>query len=212
MPSAYSDHVFINCPFDEKFLDIFRAYCFTILDSGFVPRCSLEIDDASQFRLEAIVNMIDDCRYGIHDLSRVELDKASRLPRFNMPFELGIFYSAKRFGNGRHKRKQCIVMERERFRYQKFISDISGIDVKPHKNSVKKATFELRNWLLTSSQRRTIPPPEEIYTRYAKFRRDFQKVCKQRGINDKKMPFIELLQNMTDWLKLNQSLRKALFP
>jgi hypothetical protein len=33
--------------------------------------------------------MIAECDFSIHDISRVELDDHSRLPRFNMPLELG---------------------------------------------------------------------------------------------------------------------------
>lgn len=207
----YNDQVFINCPFDAAFLKIFQAFCFTILDCGFVPRCSQEIDDASQFRLQAIHGLIKNCKYGIHDLSRVELDKKSKLPRFNMPFELGIFYSSKFFGQGNQKHKQCIILEKQQYRYQKFISDISGIDVTPHYHSVKKAIFAIRNWLVTASRRTSIPPAEQIYSRYLKFQRDINRICRERGIDHKTMPFVEMIRNMSDWLKLNQVLNQPLF-
>jgi len=41
------------------------------------------------------VEIIRDSQFGIHDVSRVELDDANRLPRFNMPLELGLFLRAK---------------------------------------------------------------------------------------------------------------------
>ncbi len=50
----YDDQVFINCPFDEGYKSLFDAAIFVVLDSGFVPRCSKETNDASQFRLEKI--------------------------------------------------------------------------------------------------------------------------------------------------------------
>lgn len=208
---GYNDQVFINSPFDDRFRKRSWAFCFTVLDCGFVPRCSLEIDDATQFRLRGILDLIERCRYGIHDLSRVELDERSGLPRFNMPFELGVFYSAKIFGKGKHKNKQCIVFEKQRYRYQKFISDISGIDIKPHEESVKKAIFAVRNWLVTVSRRRTIPPAENIWSRYLKFQRDMNRICRNRGIDRGQMPFVEIITNMTDWLKLNQTIPQPLF-
>ena len=128
-----------------------------------------------------------------------------------MPFEFGIFYSAKWFGKGKHKNKQCIVMEKGKHRYQKFISDISGIDVTPHGNSVKSAISALRNWLVTASRRTSLPPAEQIYPRYLKFKRVLEKVCKERGIDHRTMPFVEMVQNMTDWLKVNQALKQPLF-
>jgi len=55
--------------------------------------------DSSEFRLDKIYSMIGDSNYGIHDISRVELGLESKLPRFNMPLELGIFLGAKKYGN-----------------------------------------------------------------------------------------------------------------
>jgi len=211
MKSSTSDHVFINCPFDKTYANMFRACVFTVLDAGFIPRCALEIDDATQFRLGTILSLIGSCRYGVHDLSRVQLDSTSRLPRFNMPFELGLFYSAKHFGSLNHKRKQCLVLETEQYRYQKFISDIAGVDITPHDNSPEKLILALRNWLVTVSRRTTIPPGEKIKTRFHAFQSSINKACRTRGIDYNAMPFIELVQNMTDWLEINQITHARLF-
>jgi len=207
----YTGQVFINCPFDDKYIKLFRALVFTILDCGFVPRCSLEIDDATVFRLHGIVKLIEQCKYGIHDLSRVQLHSKSKLPRFNMPFELGIFYGAKTFGKRNQSKKTCIVLEKERYRYQKFISDLSGIDIAPHNNSIKKIIIAVRNWLVTSSRRTTIPDSNSIYSRYQKFQRAFKTACTYNGIDINAVPFVELAKNMTDWLKINQEVHIPLF-
>ena len=190
---------------------MFRACVFTVLDAGFIPRCSLEVDDATQFRLSAILSLIDGCRYGVHDLSRVQLDYTSRLPRFNMPFELGLFYSAKHFGSSNQKRKQCLVLESEKYRYQKFLSDIAGVDITPHDNSPEKLILALRNWLVTASRRTTIPPGEKIKIRFNAFQLSIRKGCRRNGIDYNAMPFIELVQNMTDWLNINQITHARLF-
>jgi hypothetical protein len=94
--TPYRDSVFINCPFDEEYLPIFRAIVFSVAASGLVPRSSLEHDDASQVRIEKIYRLIGSSAWGIHDVSRTELDAENRLPRFNMPLELGVFLGAKR--------------------------------------------------------------------------------------------------------------------
>jgi hypothetical protein len=78
---------------------------FTVHECGFLSRCALEKDDGSQVRLEKLYEIIGDCALGIHDLSRTSLDRVNRLPRFNMPLELGIFLGAKRYGGVRQKRK-----------------------------------------------------------------------------------------------------------
>lgn len=212
MPSNnYNDQVFINCPFDGDYLKMFRACTFVILDAGFIPRCSLEVENGTQFRLEAILNLVNECRYGVHDLSRVELDQSSKLPRFNMPFELGIFYSAKHFGNSKQKQKHCLVLEKEKYRYQKFLSDIAGIDVTPHKYVMKTLILETRNWLVTASRRKTIPAGEEINERFTQFNSSMQSLCRKKTIDYDSMPFVELVDNMSDWLRINQSSYAPLF-
>lgn len=207
----YSNQVFINCPFDKRYINLFYATIFTILDCGFVPRCSLEIADATEFRLRAITALIKECKYGIHDLSRVTPDRQSNLPRFNMPFELGVYYGAKTFGQGAQQRKSCIILEKEPYRYQKFISDISGIDITAHNNSAECLITAIRNWLTTSSKRSTIPAAERICFRYKGFIKDFRKVCKKREIDYGKMPFVELTRNMSDWLQINEEACLPLF-
>jgi hypothetical protein len=86
-----ADDVFINCPFDLDYAATFQALIFTIYACGFRPRSARELDDAGQTRIEKLFNLIHECRYGIHDLSRTDLDATFGLPRFNMPLELGIF-------------------------------------------------------------------------------------------------------------------------
>ena len=93
-----ANHVFINCPFDSRYKPIFNAIVFSVYDLGFVARCSLEEDDAADFRLAKIERMIEQCRFGINDISAVALDDATKLPRFNMPLELGLFLGCRRFG------------------------------------------------------------------------------------------------------------------
>ena len=206
----FSEQVFINCPFDGSYTKIFHAIIFTILDCGFVPRCSLEVSDATEFRLRAIINLIEQCRYGIHDLSRVELDKNIKLPRFNMPFEAGIFYGAKFFGKTAQRTKNCVILERRKFRYQKFISDLSGIDINDHSYNITKVVRVVRNWFATSSNRR-IPEWRNILSRYKRFHDSFRNVCKKNHIGINSMPFVDLTRNMTDWLKINQLVHRPLF-
>ena len=62
-----------------------------------VARCALEGDDGSVVRLDKIFAIMAECRFGIHDLSRTTLDSANRLPRFNMPLELGVFLGGQAF-------------------------------------------------------------------------------------------------------------------
>jgi hypothetical protein len=126
------DGVFINCPFDAAYRRMFEALVFTVKACGFQPRSAREADEGGQPRIEKIIEIIRQAPYGVHDLSRTQLDKGSRLPRFNMPFKLGLFLGASRYGDVTQCSKKCLIFDVTPFRYQKFISDIAGQAVHAH--------------------------------------------------------------------------------
>ncbi len=110
--------------------------------------------------------MIPACQFGIHDLSRVELTTANSLPRFNMPFELGLDIAARAFGAGAMKRKQFLILDAVPYRYQQFISDISGQDIRCHNGSPDRAIDLVRNWLRSAS-RKPVHGPVAITRQFA---------------------------------------------
>jgi hypothetical protein len=199
-PQDYNQSVFINCPFDEKYKSLFRAIIFAVYDSGFVARCALEEDDGSQVRVQKIYDMISRCRLGIHDLSRVQIDRASRLPRFNMPLELGAFLGAKYFGVDEQKNKACLILDSMEFRYQKFISDIAGQDIRAHGNDIGRAIGIVRNWLRTYS-RTSIPSGSVILSRYARFRKKLPAMCGDLNLNTTELIYNDFVLLVTEWLR-----------
>jgi hypothetical protein len=155
----YHLSVFINCPFDAAYIKLFRSIIFAVIHCGFRARCAQEIDDGGQVRIEKIIKIVEACRYGIHDLSRTELDSRSRLPRFNMPLELGLFLGAKQFGASRQRKKTCLILDKHPYRYQKFMSDIAGQDIRAHQKTERLAIGLTRDWLSTSSGRAILGVP-----------------------------------------------------
>ena len=196
----YGNNVFINCPFDEHYKPLFNAIIFTIHDCGFIPRSTLEEEDSSEYQISKIYKIVLDCKYGIHDISRTELSKGNKLPRFNMPLELGIFLAAKRFGEGKQKKKKCLILDKEPHRYQKFISDIAGQDIKDHGNDVKEVIKRVRNWLRNSSSRVTIPGPVAIWTRYQTFLEELPELCKEARWDMDELIFIDYSLLIEEWL------------
>jgi len=197
----YDRSVFINCPFDSRYRPFFDCIVFTVLHCGFRPRCALEIDDASQVRIDKIFSIIGECRFGIHDLSRTELDRSSKLPRFNMPLELGIFLGAKWYGRGRQARKICLVLDREPYRYQKFISDIAGQDIQAHGLDQAKATTVTRDWLRAGAKR-SMPGGREIHRQYRRFERRLPELCRRMKLALSEMTFNDATNIAAEWLKI----------
>jgi hypothetical protein len=196
----YATDVFINCPFDVEYKPIFEAIVFAVLAGGFRPRCALEIDDASEVRIEKIFKIIGECKYGVHDISRTEVTAASGLPRFNMPLELGMFLAAKRFGMGRQRQKICLILDSAPHRYQQFISDIAGQDIQVHNSSTKEAIAVVRNWLRTSSPSRMLPGGMEIFGRFQLFEQELPALCSELRLERDELTFVDSAEIIYDWL------------
>jgi len=203
--SRYNENVFVNCPFDPEYQRLFEALVFAVLDCGFVPRCALEIDDASQVRIEKIMDIIAECRLGIHDISRTELDGTPALPRFNMPLELGIFLGAKRYGAPNQQKKLCLVLDRESFRYQRFCSDIAGQDVRSHAGTPGEIIKVIRDWLRNASRKSGIilPSGSRMVQRFEHFQRELPLVCDALGLDRNDLIFNDYSTVSSEWLKLN---------
>jgi hypothetical protein len=196
-----SSDVFINCPFDPGYRPIFDAIIFSVSDLGFTARSSLEEDDAGESRLSKIERMVEECRFGIHDLSAVSLDVATGLPRFNMPLELGLFLGCKRFGAPRQSKKRTLILDRDQYRYRAFISDISGQDIRAHGGEPEEAIREVRNWLRVASNRTRLPGGAEVIHHYHKFRRDLPGLCTVLALEPDRLTYIDLSSLIYDWLE-----------
>jgi hypothetical protein len=194
-------NVFINCPFDDAYRPIFRALVFAIYACGFRPRCALELDDGSETRIDKLYRIIEECRFGIHDISRTELDAHNQLPRFNMPLELGVFLGAKRFGDADQRRKRCLVFDRERYRFQMFISDIAGMDVTVHECEPRIAVERTRDWLVSGSRRRGIPAPAGLLRSYDAFTADLAGISEAAGLDPERLTFPDFASLVVAWVR-----------
>jgi hypothetical protein len=190
-PAGYDLSIFINCPFDTEYKPIFDAIVFAVMECGFIPRCALEAVDAGQVRIEKICQIIASCGFGIHDISRTELDSVNRLPRFNMPLELGLFLGCQRFGERHHKNKSCLILDREQYRYQKFISDIAGQGIAAHASEPANVIKKVRNWL--APHKTPLPGGAAIVRRYLAFQKALPKVCQQLDLQPDELEFNDLV-------------------
>jgi len=146
LPNEFEDCVFINCPFDDEYLPMLRVLIFAVIQCGFKPRIATERADSGEVRIKKISSIIGESKYSIHDISRIEPLQTNALPRFNMPFELGIDIGCRDHGSEHLAEKRCLILEKERFRYQKVISDIAGNDIKSHNNDPIELVKAIRSW------------------------------------------------------------------
>jgi hypothetical protein len=200
----YRRCVFVNCPFSPDYQPIFRAILFAVYACEFRPRSAWEISDSSQNRLAKIAAIIRESKFGIHDISMMELDAKTRLPRFNMAFELGLFLAAKSFGTRQQTRKVALILDKEGYRYRDALSDISGQDIAPHGGDTEKAIHEVRNWLDTSRTHKTsLPGGAYITKRYEAFSRDLPSASEKQKLDAANLTYADLCRAMESWLKDN---------
>lgn len=200
---AVTDHkynlsVFVNCPIDRRYGPLLKAATFAIFDCGYIARSALEITNTGVVRISKIKRIISECRFGLHDLSRTSLNKAG-LPRFNMPLELGLFLGASEFGDRRQRTKICLVLDRDRFRYQKFISDIAGQDIAAHQNDQERVVAVVRDWL-NSSQKKVVPGPAHIWNRFQTFQKGLPRYCRDQHLKPSELTFSDYATFVSEWI------------
>jgi hypothetical protein len=178
---------------------MFEALIFAVRALGFRPRAAREIDDGADVRIDKIMKIIGECRYGIHDLSRTEVDPNTELPRFNMPLELGIYLGGRRFGDEEQKKKSTLILDVELFRYRNFISDLAGMDIHAHAGDPIQAVREARDWLATASRRR-LSSANVVASEYERFIADLPEIAAIDGFEVDAIPYIDFEWIVTAWL------------
>lgn len=192
--------VFINVPFDPEYEPMMRAIVFAVYDCGFVARSAAEI--IGHTRLRKICDLIGQSQLGIADLSRVGLygTGKNKLPRFNMPFELGIFLGISRLGSDHHLEKSCLILEEKPYRYQICLSDIAGLDISVHKNDPRKVITIVRDWLEQYTDA-SIPGGDKIWSDYQKFSAKLPDLCIKLGFPLNNLIYRNYVELVSAWLK-----------
>ena len=198
----FTKNVFINCPFDSDYIPLLRPLLFTILYLGYYPRISLERSDSGEARFNKICKLIEDSRISIHDISRICSTEVNEFYRLNMPFELGVDIGCRLFKGGKHNHKKCLILEKERYRFQKAISDLSGHDIKNHNDEPTEIVRQIRNWFIENEN---IPAdsPTKIWTTFNEFTADFYIQRELEGFKDEDlnlMPIPEYIKFIKKWL------------
>ena len=199
LPRA-KESLFLNIPYDSSFTNLYLAYIAGVSSFGLMPRATLEIPGGER-RLDRILALIRSCAYSLHDLSRVELDRRPpTTPRFNMPFELGLFLGARKFGGRAQSRKKTLILDRDRFRYQAFISDIAGQDVHAYDGEFPQLIEETATWLRDEARAPHVPGGRAIAVEYARFRAALPAVAATKRLEPDELTFKDLTAISVEWI------------
>ena len=198
----FEKNVFVNCPFDEKYLPLLRPLLFTVIYLGLRPRIALEAMDSGELRLNKIVDLIRESKFSIHDLSRSEAAAAGELYRLNMPFELGIDFGCRLFGKPRQREKRTLVLEAKPHRYKASISDLAGADIECHDDEPYKVIGVVRNWLKNVCLDRAAGPAliSSAFTDFMAQNFDALTLLGFSAEDIEALPVAELIERMMDWV------------
>lgn len=176
---------------------------FTLVYAGLFPRLASEKSDSLEQRIEKILRLIKECKYSIHDLSRLKSEKAREFARLNMPFELGIEYGCRRIAKNHLRTKRSLIFEKKRYDIQKALSDLNGVDVKCHNNIPAQTVRALQHWLIETVGLNDINSPSVIWREFNEFDDDFDERRKMQGYSKsdlKLMPVQQYIRFITQWV------------
>lgn len=203
---AFDRSVFINCPFDPDFAPILQAVAFCVAELGFYPRLAPESADNATSRLDRIVKLIKTSKYAIHDLSRSKATAPGEYYRMNMPFELGIDHGCRKFGAKKLRSKSILILERERYDYQKALSDIAGWDIHTHGGDYIEAVRHVSTWLKRQAGAKGVGATR-IISQYYTFQAWYWKREQESGASEddiKAYPTIRVVDAMQEWVNLGR--------
>jgi hypothetical protein len=196
----YDYNVFINCPFDDKYKPLLQAMVFAIHHANFIARCAQEAS-AQNYRFPRIIEIIGECRYGIHDVSR---SVTGRKPRNNMPLELGVFIGCQHFGKFDFE-KEYLVLDTKAHEYKKYLTDLGGEDPSAHGDTPEGIIQCVRDWL---SDRipvgETLPGADHVYELYEIFLGRKAEFCERYKYKFEKLKFAEYVRIVVDFLEEGQ--------
>jgi hypothetical protein len=150
--------VFLNIPYDMQFHRLCLAYICGVASFGLIPRATLEIPGAR--RLDRILELIEECPFSLHDLSRVQLSSPTpRVPRFNMPFELGLAVEWQR----QSREHAWYVFETQEYRSHRSLSDLAGTDVYIHGGTIEGVLTQLSNAFIRERRKPSFSEMMRVY-------------------------------------------------
>jgi hypothetical protein len=92
-------------------------------------------------------------------------------------------------------------MDREKYRYQKFISDLAGVDIEAHGNNPEDVLAHVRDWLRNTPGKRPAMGSNDLKGLYRKFCAALPDIAKELGQSTESLTFPDFEQAVTTWLQ-----------
>lgn len=159
MPETFEYKAFINCPYDKEYANFFQRIIYLCYKFKVEPKFS--DGTAENNRMDKILNFINECNIGIHDISRTETNER-RNPRFNMPFELGLDYMHKTVNTY----KKLLILDKKERQYTETISDLACLDVSAHEDEIARLFILIRQFFVDLMELSNVNSPTALSYEY----------------------------------------------
>jgi hypothetical protein len=171
--SAYHDfQVFLNYPYDDAYRSYAEALSFAVVASGLIPVAAIDLTLPDHPRLQTLVRALTACRYSVHDLARSGGEGPDNLSRMNMPLEMGmaLFYALQT----QHLDHACAFLVPDAHLYQRFASDLAGLDPLVYDHDEPKLISVTFEWLreVAPPGFRSVEPTVTVVAAYEEFRQE----------------------------------------
>lgn len=127
----------------------------------------------------------------------------------NMPFELGIDHACSRFGAPPLNEKTILILEENRYDYQRALSDIAGWDIQSHGSKFERAVRCVRIWLVAQAGAPQIGGAR-ILSEYAAFQEWYWERELAAGSSEediREYPTTEMITAMLEWMEEQNPVR-----
>lgn len=125
-----------------------------------------------------------------------------------MPFEIGLDLGCRAYNrNSKYRTKRTLILESERYSYQKGLSDLSGIDPKCHNSDPQELVFQVRTWFSELGYS-DLPPGSTVWDDYNIFQADLYEKKSQQGFNKREidnLPIREFISCIENWIKAHSN-------
>jgi hypothetical protein len=187
--AAVSPDVFVNVPFDPGYEPLFVALIAGLTAFGAAPRSVVELDPGER-RLDRLIKHIHACGASVSDLSRVQTSRSGKhtVPRFNMPFELGLIVNYAKTKRGPEHR--WFVLEERPHRIKESLTDLDGTDVFIHHGKAERVVLFVQAYFGTTG---ALPSKPELVAHLATVKKIAKQIKKRWESLFSKGPFGELV-------------------
>jgi len=112
-----------------------------------------------------------------------------------------MFIGAQEYGTRDQRRKRCLILDEQPYRYRTSCSDLAGQDVVAHGAQAEQVITAVRDWLGTwmCEEGVIVPGDDTMHSRYLRFCKDLEYLCHGFRLKPERLLFLEYRTFVEEW-------------